>query len=139
LTTSNNVTLTENDTTILYPASAAGNQDDSFTYTIVGPNDCMASGTVNIHMLSGVTGSQVQTVNVSGNTVTVSFVGVPGCNYQVQRATTVEGSGDWEDVGPTITAPSAGQAPGVFEYTDNFPGTLPTMAYYRLKYVGVAY
>jgi len=135
LVTANNVTLAENDTTILYPASAPSNQDDSFTYTIAGPNGCSANGTVNIHMLSGVTGGQVQTINVSGNSVTVSFVGVPGCAYQVQRATALEGSGNWANVGSPINAPNSDPGPGVFNYLDSTP---PATAYYRLKYVGVA-
>lgn len=135
LTTTQNVTLEQNDTTILYPASATS-QDDSFTYTITGPNGCTGIGTVTIQMLTSVTGGQVQTINVSGNSVTVNFMGVPGYNYQVQRATTLEGSGDWGDVGSPIIAPSTGPAPGLFNYTE--AGTSGTTAYYRLKYVGVA-
>ncbi len=134
LATANNVTLAENDTTILYPASAPSSQDDSFTYTIAGPNGCTANGTVNIHMLSGVSGGQVQTINANGGSVIVNFVGVPGCAYQVQRATVLEGGGNWADVGSPITVLISDSPPGVFSYTDSTP---PSTAYYRLKYVGV--
>ena len=137
LTTAHSVTLTQNDTTILYLANAAS-QDDSFTYTITGPNGCTGVGTVNIQMLTSVTGGQVQRIAVSGNSVTVGFMGVPGYSYQVQRATTLSGSGDWTDVGSPTNAPSSDPAPGVFNYTDTFTGTPPPTAYYRLKYVGVA-
>lgn len=137
LTTAHSVTLEQNDTTILYPANAAS-QDDSFTYTITGLNGCTGIGTVNIQMLTSVTGGQVQTINVTGNSVTLNFIGVPDYSYQVQRATTLSGSGDWTDVGSPITAPSSDPAPGVFNYTDTFTGKPPPTAYYRLKYVGVA-
>jgi len=89
-------------------------------------------------MFTSVTGGQVQRIAVSGNSVTVGFMGVPGYSYQVQRATTLEGSGNWDDVGSPITAPSSDPVPGVFNHTDTFTGTPPPTAYYRLKYVGVA-
>jgi hypothetical protein len=137
LTTANNVTLAQNNAVVLYPANAP-NLNDSFTYEITGPNGCTGVGTVIIHPVAGFTGGQVQTIHLTEDSVTLTFLGVPGYRYQVQRAATLEGAGDWADVGPSIVAPTADPAPGVFTYTDSLPTPPPATAYYRLMYVGSA-
>jgi hypothetical protein len=74
----------------------------------------------------------VNTVTVSpgGSSATVSFAGIPGDTYEVDRATTLSPA-NWYSLG-NVTAGGN----GFFQITDTFSdlpgGTPPSSAYYRL-------
>jgi hypothetical protein len=125
-----------NDTLIVYPSSAA-NVADSFRYTVNDSNGDTWLGTVNIVINLNLTGQQA-TISVNSGHATMTFYGVPGYRYAVQRATDLSGQGNWADIAVTssdasvdvngiVTAPSG----VVFTVTDNSaPGS---SAYYKLR------
>jgi hypothetical protein len=135
-TTANSVSLaisgSGNSTLIVYPSSAA-NTADSFNYTINDSNGTR-TGTVNIVINTNLTG-QAGSISVNGSGATMTFYGVPGDHYTVQRAGAV--NGPWTDItvtsinasvsGNVITAPSG----GAFTVTDGSPP--PGSAYYQLR------
>jgi len=145
-TTANSVTLGNNgqsgNTAILvYPGTAA-NSSDSFSYTIHDGHGGTASGTVTISINNNVTGQA--TINVAGQAATLSFFGVPGYHYVVQRS--VNSLNNWQDLtsvttsdvtpGGTsvdgngvITAPSG----GAFIVTDSSPSSNPDSVFYQLR------
>jgi alpha-L-rhamnosidase len=141
-TTANSVSLaisgSGNSTLIVYPGSAA-NTADSFNYTITDSNGTR-TGTVNIVINTSLTG-QAGSISVNGSGATMTFYGVPGDHYTVQRAGAV--NGPWTDITVTsgnasvdnsldysvITAPSG----GAFTVTDAPPPV--GSAYYQLRVV----
>ncbi|MGD0744999.1 MAG: Ig-like domain repeat protein [Verrucomicrobiota bacterium] len=88
-----------NSTIIVYPSSAA-NSADSFQY-IISDGSLTATGLVSITISNSVTG-QNATITVSGNTATITFYGVPGLHYAVQRSTDMN---NWADI--TVTSGNA--------------------------------
>ena len=135
-TTTNSVSLaisgSGGSTLIVYPSSAA-NVADAFNYTIIDSNGTR-TGTVNIVINTTLTG-QAGGLSLSGNGATMTFYGVPGDHYAVQRAGAV--SGPWVDItvssinasvnGTVVTAPAG----GAFTVTDGSPP--PGNAYYQLR------
>jgi hypothetical protein len=102
--------------------------NDRFTYTVSDGN-ATATGTVTLITAPFASG-QTASVAVSGSTATVTFAGIPGYKYGVQRSTNVV---DWVTLEIT-NAPGT----GAFQVTDNFSdlGTVPSSAYYRLMWNG---
>ena len=135
-TTANSVSLaisgSGSGTLIVYPSSAA-NTADSFNYTITDSNGTR-TGTVNIVINTSLTG-QAGSISVNGSGATMTFYGVPGDHYVVQRAGAV--NGPWTDItvssvnasvnGNVITAPASGG----FTVTDGSPPG--GSAYYQLR------
>jgi hypothetical protein len=150
-TTANGVSLpiygSGNNTLIVYPSTAT-NIADSFHYTISDGNGGTATGTVIITLIMA-TGQQQGTILVSGGgaqplglatplAVTLTFYGVPGYHYTVQREPSL--SGPWANIIVTsgiasidnskgytvITAPAG----GVFTVTD--PSPPAGSAFYQL-------
>ena len=126
----NGASLPTNATYIFY--SNTNNVADRFSYTIrdlrsyrAGDTVRTATGLVFINVTNAL--GIVNTITVSGGTATVSFAGVPGYGYQVQRSTNLV---DWATL-LTTNAP----ADGLFQLTDNFSdlGAPPSQAYYRLR------
>ena len=138
-----------NNTIIVYPSTAT-NIVDSFQYTISDGNGGTATGTVIITLIT-TTGQQQAAILVTGGgaqaqamamatplAVTLSFYGVPGYHYTVQREPDL--SGPWANIIVTsgnaginnskgysvITAPSG----GAFTVTD--PSPPAGSAFYRL-------
>jgi len=127
-TTLNSVaTSTANSKSVLtnntYVYVEAGTVADSFSYSIMDTNGCTAGGTVTLNIASSVTGQPTAYIDSS---LTLSFAGIPGCNYSVQRSADLA---NWTTIW-TTNAPSS----GVFTFAD--PNAPPIMAYYRLAYVG---
>src|SRR5262249_17741026 len=117
--------LTSDATYIFVPASTVA---DAFSYT----NSDGFGGTSVAAVLIGVdTNAYGQATGVvlgTNSTAVVSFAGIPGYAYQIQRATNVDFSGTlrlW-----TTNAPSH----GVFDITDDFSDlpAPPSQAFYRL-------
>jgi hypothetical protein len=135
-TTANSVSLaisgSGSSTLIVYPSSAA-NVADAFNYTITDSNGTR-TGTVNIVINTSLTG-QAESISVNGSGATMTFYGVPGDHYTVQRAGAV--NGPWTDItvtsinasvsGNVITAPAG----GAFTVTDGSPPA--GSAYYQLR------
>ena len=126
LTTTNSVTLMTNNAYILYPNGP--NVADQFNYTIGDGQGGSATGVVNIMVVASASG-QTQSIMVSGGTAVLSFAGVPGSTYNVDRSTNLI---SWTTI-ETTNAPGT----GLFNYTDDFSdlGGPPSSAYYRLSWV----
>jgi hypothetical protein len=98
---------------------------DKINYTI---SDGLSTvpGVINITVNTDTSVGGGQAVTITGNSATVTFAGIPGYHYQVQRSTDLV---NWVTIYTTY-APSN----GVFQYTDNFSdlgGIAPPEAYYR--------
>jgi hypothetical protein len=111
--------------------NTANTQNDQFTYTIADTHGDTATGTVNIiPSAAPVFGVNTVTVSPGGSSATVSFAGIPGDTYEVDRATTLSPA-NWYSLG-NVTAGGN----GFFQITDTFSdlpgGTPPSSAYYRL-------
>jgi hypothetical protein len=147
-TTANSVTLGNNGQSgnseiILYPGNAA-NSGDSFSYTINDGHGGSVSGTVTITINNNVTG-QPPGINLIGSTPVLSYFGIPGYHYVVQRsyndlshfsdvttitAANVTPSGTSVDSNGVITAPSI----GAFTVTDTTtPPDGTSAVYYQLR------
>jgi hypothetical protein len=101
--------------------------NDQFTYIVSDGNGGSATATISLSAQSFATG-QSGAVSVGSGSATVSFAGIPGQSYTIQRSTNLL---SWAGI-LTTNAPSA----GVFSFTDTFSdlGGVPGSAYYRLQY-----
>jgi hypothetical protein len=123
LLTTNNVSVLTNNSWILYPNSQ--NVSDQINYGIVDSFGGTNVGYINILVNPFVTGQQSQ-LSYAGNVATVTFYGIPGYTYTVQRSTDLN---TWDTV---TTTNLPGGSNGRFTVTDsNAP---PGSAYYRLKW-----
>lgn len=98
---------------------------DSFTYTVKdNQNGLQASAVITLNIVPQQSGQALQITN-DGGQITITFAGIPGFTYDVQRSTNIGFS--------SFTVPLVTNAPpeGVFIYVDPAP-PFPT-AYYRLK------
>ena len=111
------------------------NLNDQFTYTISDGYGGTASGTVNIVVSPFVAGTQTisgqQTTNsINGSTFTVTYYGIPGYTYLLQRSTNLFTGALWVDIATNTIGNG-----GVTNVIDNFsdiPGGHPNSAYYRV-------
>lgn len=100
---------------------------DQFTYTVTDGFGGTNSGLITVNVSTQpLFGAGSPAINTSGGSTTLSFAGIPGYSYTVQRSTNVD-FGSY-DVILTTNAPAG----GVFQFTDATPPQ-PT-AYYRLIY-----
>jgi hypothetical protein len=89
----------------------------------------LATGTVTVNVgvqTSSVNGANIISVAPSSGTATVTFAGIPGAHYAVDRTEDFE---SWTEVASDVTVPSH----GIVIWTDN---SAPSSAYYRTRYVG---
>jgi hypothetical protein len=128
LTTTNGIRLFTNATHIFYTNFA--NVDDAFTYTLADPWGATATGWALIRRAASI--GQMQTVEVVGPSAAVSFAGIPGYVFEVQRSTNLSG---W-----TALATNVVSGNGRFGITDSFAdlGGPPARAFYRLRYLAPA-
>ena len=128
--TTNGVTLTMDSTWVYYTNSVTPDAPDSFLYKVTDTRGCVGLGTVTVLVLTNETGNPTS-ITFSNGVAIVTFVGVPGRAYDVQRSTNLM---NW---GTLVTTNAPGN--GVFEWTDDFsdlgvtPAYPPTLAYYRLR------
>jgi autotransporter-associated beta strand protein len=130
-TSTNGVTLFNGFGFLLYHNT--NNVLDQFTYTADDGNGGTATGNVNIVLNPFLTG---QNASISGGVspITVSFHGIPGYNYGVQRKTNMMSA--WVTI-LTTNAP----ANGAFEWADDFSDlgyvvpAAPGSAYYRIQWI----
>jgi hypothetical protein len=117
--------------TMVYVPAATTN-GDTFTFTITDNYDGSNTvGTVTVNVVASVGQTNAPVILTSSN-ATISFYGIPGTNYDVQRATNLTAPIGWVDLG-TTNAP----ATGAFQVIDNFndlnpPNVAPPAAYYQL-------
>jgi hypothetical protein len=119
---SQGATVTEDSAYIYY--APANDNPDTLQYRLRDTRGGAVTQNIQINVTNSV--SMVQTLSVSGSTATVSFAGIPGYAYQVQRSTNMT---DWVIL-VTTNAPSH----GLFQWQDDFAdiGGAPGQAYYRL-------
>ena len=126
LTTTNGVSLVQSNGWIYY--TNAPNVADQISYSLNDGHGGTNTGYVNIAVSFALVTGQTTGITVpDGNAAVVSFAGIPGYTYQVQRSTNLT---DWVTIS-TTNAPAG----GLFNYTDTFGdlgGNAPTSAYYRL-------
>lgn len=122
----NNVSVTNNATYVLYPSNAS-NVTDRFSYTISDGQGGVSTGLVSVAVSTNVVGQAIAITNAPGS-VTATFAGIPTYSYIVQRATDVNFTASVTNL-VTTNAPAA----GLFKWTDANP-PVPT-AYYRLRYI----
>jgi len=108
-----------------YPASGAP-ASDSFNFT-VSDGSTSANGTVTITFEALAGPSLTPGMDGSSHAV-ISFRGIPGYSYHVQRATTLAPTPDWTNAAP-ITIPSNGD--GFCSWTNTVSSS---DGYYRLSY-----
>ena len=127
-TTTNGAALTNNGTLIFV---STNNVNDAFTYTIHDGNGGTNSGTVYL-IVTSMAGQGHPAVSPTPSNTTVTFYGIPGVNYHVQRDTNTD------FVNPGVSNFPSGAAPtnGIIQVTDNFsdingPDTNGS-AFYRL-------
>jgi autotransporter-associated beta strand protein len=122
-TSTNGISLTVAGDLALYSNTNLVNDQLSYTVSDAFGGSTTASVTITASpFLAGLSA----TVAVSGSTATVSFAGIPGYHYGVQRSTNLV---DYVTI-LTTNAPAG----GLFNYTDDFTdlGGPPSSAYYRL-------
>ena len=100
---------------------------DSFSYMIANDNGCLSSGTVTLALATDVVGQVSASIDTSSSNPTISYAGIPGYSYSVQRTPSMANPIVWTTIW-TTNAPSG----GLFAFTDPNP-THPT-AFYRLAY-----
>ncbi len=105
----------------------ANNSSDSFDYTVKDNRGGSRTRTITVTVTESV-GSVGITNN--GGTAVLTFYGIPGYVYRVQRS-----CGDLDhflDLGDPITAPSSGSSVGLVQ-TNDVPGESCNPAYYRVR------
>jgi hypothetical protein len=134
LVSTNGANVYSNGNLLVYTNSATVDALDQISYVITDGQGGSATGRVSIAVVPGVSGQATGTLTVSGGQVTVTFHGIPGANYVVERSTN---GTTWRKL-VTNTANPVGTAPvGQVGYTDTFSDLLPTpgvpsSAMYRL-------
>jgi hypothetical protein len=99
---------------------------DQFTYTVTDGFGGTNSATITLNVDTTPVIGQSQIASVSGSTATLTFAGIPGLSYTVQRSTNVNFIPS--DALLTTNAPAG----GVFEFID---GSAPTPnGYYRIQF-----
>ena len=104
----------------------ANNVADQINYSIGDGQGGIGAGVIAVTVSTTPSVSSAQTINVTGNSATVNFAGIPGYQYQVQRSTNLV---DWVTV-LTTNVPSG----GLFQFTDTFSDlgfVAPPSAFYR--------
>lgn len=120
-------TITQDATYVYY--APANDNSDTLTYRVKDARGGFsAAKNIAITVVNGT--GQAQTISVSGGIATVTFAGIPGFAYDVQRSTNLV---DWVTI---LTTNAPGQ--GLFQVSDDFadlgvpPDPAPSSAFYRL-------
>ena len=114
-------TITTNATYLFY--TPANNNNDSFDYTVTDGRGGKRTKTITISLTNSV--GSVSVTNSGGGSMTLSFYGIPGYQYVVQRSCSDLSS--WVDM---VTNTASGN--GLIQYTDT-PGGGCTPAFYRMR------
>ena len=120
--------VTKDSAYIFYLPPSGSVASDHIPYTVCGANGCAT--TANIDLTIVAPGGIAQTITVCGGTAISHFYGIPGLQYDVQRATSLgpRPPADWTTITPGSPL-TASANDGSFTYTDS---NAPTgTAYYR--------
>lgn len=118
---------------VLYVPPPGLNETDTFTYTVSDGHGGEATGTVTILITDDPAGPSLNqlALNVTRDpdtaeitSLTLTFVGIPGRLYALERAATLELPATWTCLGTQTAGPT-----GLLEFTDSQP--LAGEAYYR--------
>src|SRR5206468_5000508 len=101
-------TITEDASYVYY--EPVNDNSDTLQFRVKDARGGFSTANIQINVLVGT--GQAQSIVVSGSTATVSFAGIPGTGYVIQRSTNLV---DWVTI-QTTNAP----AQGLFDYSDNF-------------------
>jgi hypothetical protein len=103
----------------------AGNETLTLDYTVAdsAATPLTASSTITVSVTNAV--SSANAISSTGNSVTITFAGIPGYNYVVERSSSASVWTSATTVQP-ITAPAG----GVWTFTDSAP---PNPSFYRLR------
>jgi len=125
-TSTNGGSVVLNSGQVTYTPTANYMGPDRFTFTISDNHGGIASAAVllNVRSANEISGNMLPPVAVS-NGYRVSFLGIPGRTYTLQRATNVHGP--WLSIGAIPASPS-----GLGSFTDTNPP--PVSAFYRTIY-----
>ena len=118
-TSTNGATLRTNAAYVLYSLPPGGNVEDRFIYT-VGDGTTNATGIVHITLRPASTGTNLNIVayGLEDGKPRITFAGVPGHAYTVQRTQDIAGTPSWSGL-VTTNAPAA----GLFQFIDQTPPT----------------
>ena len=113
-TSTNGGTVTLTDTAIIYTPAANFVGTDLFTYTVGDSKGGFGSASIVVQVMSENDPSlhRINSLTVTQSGVTISFVGIPGYSYSVERAATA--AGPWNAIG-SFTVPDN----GIAYYTDS--------------------
>jgi Bacterial Ig domain/Phosphoesterase family/Cadherin-like domain len=135
LLTTNGATLVNNGSYILYTNSVTPNVNDSFEYTVSDGQGGTNAGTVSIVINNNLFGQTSPQLSMTSTNTTVTFFGIPGYSYIVDRSTNMVMGAGWVPISTNV-APSS----GVIQILDNFQDLgipippLPPAVFYRLQY-----
>ena len=119
-------TVAKDSTYIYYLPPSGTIATDRIPYTVSSANGCSTSANIDLTILAP--GGVAQTIAVSGGRAVIAFYGVPGFQYDVQRATSLGPPANWTNM--TTGSPLAASLnDGSFSYTDN--NAPDGTAYYR--------
>ena len=123
-TSTNGGTVTLSDTAIIYTPAADFVGTDLFTYTVSDGKGGLGSASIVVQVMSENDPAlhRIGSLTVTPSGVTISFAGIPGYSYSVERAATI--AGPWTVIG-SFTVPDG----GIAYYTDTQP--LPGQGFYR--------
>jgi RHS repeat-associated protein len=126
-TTTNGATITRTARTILFSPMATFAGLDSFPVTL-WDGTRLVDGTVTVEVTAAPAGlnpkNSPSVVTLPGGAVTVTFAGIPGRSYHLQRSTDLM---NWTPLGTTVATPS-----GRVIFSD--PNPPQPQAFYRLGY-----
>ncbi|TAK91377.1 MAG: hypothetical protein EPO07_19825, partial [Verrucomicrobia bacterium] len=122
---SQGATVSESASAFLY--EPANNNNDTLTFRVKDNRGGTVTKNISITVDGSGSGGTAQTITPTSNGMVVSFAGIPGFKYDVERADDVSFT-----VNLTTLATTNAPGNGLFSITDATPPT-PT-AYYRLKY-----
>jgi len=128
LVSTNGITVLTNSQQILYPNAA--NVNDQLQYAITDGFGGFSTNVINIviNPFAAISTGQSSEASVSGGKATVSFYGIIGLTYEVQRSTNLV---NWVTISINTVGPG-----GKITVTDRFTdlGAPPPAAYYRLAW-----
>jgi hypothetical protein len=117
-------TITASGSYVFY--TPANNNNDTFTYTITDGNGATANGTVTVNVSATPSYGVLEIQAVGGESVVLSFYGIPDYKYYIQRK--CGSGGTFTDLAGPITTP----ADGLIQYT-NTPPAECNPAFYRTR------
>jgi uncharacterized repeat protein (TIGR02543 family) len=133
--TTNGATLFSNGIYLLYTNSVTPNVNDKFIYTVSDGHGSTNSGSVYIISSNNIVGQSNPRLAITDNGINVSFSGVPGYQYTVERSTNLFQGLGWVPISTNIAPANT-----VIQILDTFQDLgisvppVPAAAYYRLRY-----